>query len=359
MEAESTAIGSSLVEPSILELANNKPLITVPPRYVRPEIDHPLIRNDDSSAQQFPVIDMHKLLSGDDSELEKLDRACKEWGFFQLMNHGMSSSLVEKVRVEIQDFFNLPIDEKTKFWQQPGDIEGFGQLFIASEEQKLDWAYGFTLISFPTHLRKPHLFPKLPLPFRDDLEVYSTELKNLALKILDQMAKALRMDPNDRKELFGNGRQSLRMNYYPPCPKPEQVLGFKPHSDGAALTILLQINEIDGLQIKKDGKWVAVKPLPDAFVVNIGDALEIFTNGTYRSIEHRATVNSVKERLSFATFYSPKLDAELGPAPSLITSKTPALFKKISVVDYWKRFYSSDLRGKSFIDFFRMQDQGT
>ncbi|GAY53554.1 hypothetical protein CUMW_149950 [Citrus unshiu] len=221
MEAESIAIGSSLVEPSILELANNKPLITVPPRYVRPEIDHPLIRNDDSSAQQFPVIDMHKLLSGDDSELEKLDRACKEWGFFQLMNHGMSSSLVEKVRVEIQDFFNLPIDEKTKFWQQPGDIEGFGQLFIASEEQKLDWAYGFTLISFPTHLRKPHLFPKLPLPFRDDLEVYSTELKNLALKILDQMAKALRMDPNDMKELFGNGRQSLRMNYYPPCPKPE------------------------------------------------------------------------------------------------------------------------------------------
>ncbi|KAH9687821.1 protein SRG1 [Citrus sinensis] len=247
----------------------------------------------------------------------------------QLMNHGMSSSLVEKVRVEIQDFFNLPIDEKTKFWQQPGDIEGFGQLFIASEEQKLDWAYGFTLISFPTHLRKPHLFPKLPLPFRDDLEVYSTELKNLALKILDQMAKALRMDPNDMKELFGNGS------------------GFKPHSDGAALTILLQINEMDGLQIKKDGKWVAVKPLPDAFIVNIGDALEIFTNGTYRSIEHRATVNSVKERLSFATFYSPKLDGELGPAPSLITPKTPALF------------FSSELRGKTFIDFLKIQDQGT
>ena len=83
------------------------------------------------------------------------------------------------------------------------------------------------------------------------------------------------MDPNDMKELFGNGRQSLRMNYYPPCPKPEQVLGFKPHSDGTALTILLQINEMDGLQIKKDGKWVAVKSLPDAFIVNIGDALEV------------------------------------------------------------------------------------
>ncbi|KAK9215157.1 hypothetical protein WN944_007160 [Citrus x changshan-huyou] len=154
MEAKATVIGNSLVEPSILELANNLPLTTVPPRYVRPEIDHPLIRNDDSSAQQLPVIDMHTLLSGDDSELEKLDHACKEWGFFQ------------KVKAEIQEFFNLPIDEKKKFWQQPGDVEGFGQLFITSEEQKLDWGYGFTMFTLPTHLRKPHLFPKLPLPFR-------------------------------------------------------------------------------------------------------------------------------------------------------------------------------------------------
>ena len=85
MEAEATVLGSSLA--SILELANNKPLITVPPRFVRPEIDHPLIRNDDSSAQQPPDIDMHKLLSGDDSELEKLDHACKDWGFFQVHNN--------------------------------------------------------------------------------------------------------------------------------------------------------------------------------------------------------------------------------------------------------------------------------
>ncbi|KAK9215163.1 hypothetical protein WN944_007166 [Citrus x changshan-huyou] len=161
------------------------------------------------------------------------------------------------------------------FWQQLEDIEGFGQFFITSEEQKLDWGYGFTMFTLPTHLRKPHLFPKLPLPFRDDLEVYLTRLKNLTLKILDLMAKALRMDPNDMIELSENGMQSLRMNYYPHCPQPEQVPGFKPHSDGSVLTILLQINEMDGLQIKKDGKWVAVKPLPDAFIFNIGDVLEV------------------------------------------------------------------------------------
>ncbi|KAK9215158.1 hypothetical protein WN944_007161 [Citrus x changshan-huyou] len=283
METKATVIGSSLVEPSILELANNQPLITVPPRYVRAEIDHPLIRNDDSSTRQLPVIDMHRLLSGDDSELEKLEHACKDWGFFQLVliciyavDESWSEQFIgEESERRIQDFFNLPIDEKKKFWQQPGDIEGFGQLFITSEEQNFDWGYGFTMFTLPTHLRKPHLFPKLPLPFRDDLEVYLTELKNLTLKILDLMAKALRMDPNDMIELSENGMQSLRMNYYPPCPQPEQVPGFKPHSDGSVLTILLQINEMDDLQIKKDGKWVAVKPLPDAFIFNIGDVLEV------------------------------------------------------------------------------------
>ncbi|XP_070664628.1 protein SRG1-like [Malus domestica] len=97
------------------------------------------------------------------------------------------------------------------------------------------------------------------------------------------------------------------------------VLGLTPHSDGGAFTILLQVNEMDGLQVKKDGIWVPVKSLPDAFIVNIGDVLDIITKGTYRSIEHRATVNSEKERLSIATFYNPRVDGEIGPASSLIT----------------------------------------
>ncbi|KAH9772179.1 hypothetical protein KPL71_012941 [Citrus sinensis] len=82
----------------------------------------------------------------------------------QLKSHGVSSSLVEKVTAEVHDFFDLPMEEKEKFWQRPGEIEGFGQNFVVSKEQKLDWGYGFTMFSLPALLRKPHLFPKLPLP---------------------------------------------------------------------------------------------------------------------------------------------------------------------------------------------------
>ena len=89
------------------------------------------------------------------------------------------------------------------------------------------------------------------------------------------MAKALRMDPNDMKVLFEDGLQAMRMNYCPPCPQPDLVSGLSTHSDAAGLSIVLQVNEVDGLQVKKDGMWVPIKPLPNAFVVNIGDVLEV------------------------------------------------------------------------------------
>lgn len=77
----------------------------------------------------------------------------------------------------IQEFFNLPVDEKKQFQQQGGDIEGLGQAFVMSEEQKLDWADMFYMITLPTPLRKPYLFPKLPLPFRFSL-LHSTHTVN-------------------------------------------------------------------------------------------------------------------------------------------------------------------------------------
>ncbi|KAK6123938.1 hypothetical protein DH2020_042283 [Rehmannia glutinosa] len=144
------------------------------------------------------------------------------------------------------------------------------------------------------------------------------------------------------------------MNYYPPCPQPSLFLVFGLILDADGLTILLQINEMEGLQIKKDGIWIPVSPLPNAFVVNIGDILEILTNGTYRSIEHRATVNPTKERLSIATFLSPKLDGELGPSPSLISPENPPKFKRIGMADYLRGLFSRELKGKSYLDAMRI-----
>ncbi|EXB58295.1 Protein SRG1 [Morus notabilis] len=361
--AEATSIaklGGSLAVPSVQELAKETTTLkAVPERYVRRDQDPTFIPNI-TSLPQVPVIDMNNLLSLEkdvlQSELQKLHLASKEWGFFQLINHGVSSLVVEGVKTGIKELFNLPMEEKKKFWQQPGDMEGFGQAFVVSDDQKLDWADTFHLFTLPKHFRKPHLLAKFHPQFRYSIETYSAELEKIANTILDLMAKALKMEPHEMRELFDNGGQTLRMNYYPPCPQADLVIGLNPHSDATGLTILLQINETEGLQIRKDGMWIPVKPLPNAFIVNVGDILEILTNGIYRSIEHRATVNIGKERLSLATFYNPKIDGEVGPAPSLITPQTPPLFRRIGVADYFKGYFSRELSGKSYVDVMRINN---
>lgn len=87
--------------------------------------------------------------------------------------------------------------------------------------------------------------------------------------------------------------------------------------------------------------------------------MQIVTNGIYKSTEHRATVNSVKERISIATFYSPSLDGEMGPAASLVTPERPAAFKRIGVADFFRGFFSRALVGKSYLDVVRIQNEAT
>lgn len=326
--------------------------------YVCNNLEKPIVSNV-SLLSQVPVIDMEKLLSNygdDDTELKKLHLACKDWGFFQMINHGVSSSLLEKVRSEIQGFFNLSIEEKKQFERQVGNLEGYGEMLV-SYEQKIESLVGmFYLITHPTHLRQPHLLPKFPLSLRDALEEYSTHLKELAMKMFNIMGKALGMKAEeDLSALFDGGKQSMRMNYYPKCPQPGVVMGLNPHSDGAGLTILLQLNEVEGLHIKKDGAWIPITPLPNAFVVNIADMLEIVTNGIYKSVKHRPVFNPNNERLSVATFFEPRSDGNLCPAESLITPQNPAKFKHIgTVADYAKGFFSRQLGQGSYLDTMRI-----
>ncbi|OAY25046.1 protein SRG1 [Manihot esculenta] len=350
------SFGKSIIVPSVQKLAEES-LLTIPPRYVRSDQDPPTISDESSLLSSVPVIDLERLAFGDsmDSELESLHSACREWGFFQVVNHGVRTDFLEEVKLEIESFFELPYEQKKKLWQQPDNFEGFGQAFVVSEEQKLDWSDMFGINTLPFNLRNNNLFDKLPPKIRGILETYASEMKKLALAILGHMAKALNMKAEEMSELFNDGVQSMRMNYYPPCPEPEKAIGLTPHSDADALTIVFQLNETEGLQIRKEGRWVPVKPLPNAFVVNVGDIMEIVSNGVYRSIEHRATVNSTKKRLSIATFHSSNLGSVLGPAASLTGPQNPAIFKEVPLEKYLKEFFARKLSGKSYLEAMRIE----
>lgn len=110
---------------------------------------------------------------------------------------------------------------------------------------------------------------------RATLNKYSAELQKVAISLMRSMGRNLGVDPEQLAGLFENGTQGIRMNYYPTCEHANKVIGLAPHSDATGLTLLVQVNEVEGLQIRKNGKWVPVKPLPGAFIINVGDIVEV------------------------------------------------------------------------------------
>ncbi|KAE8703338.1 Protein SRG1 [Hibiscus syriacus] len=143
---------------------------------------------------------------------------------------------------------------------------------------------------------------------------------SLSTAMQEKIAEALHMKIEEMKEFFGEGS-----------------------------------SDDDGLEIRKYGKWVRVHPHPDAFIINVGELLEIISNERYRSIEHPGTVHSEKEQLSFATFFGLGYDGELGHASSLVSDQTPAKFTKVKVQEFYKGLFSRRLQGKAYIDTFKIQ----
>ncbi|KAK7412534.1 hypothetical protein VNO78_03998 [Psophocarpus tetragonolobus] len=341
---------------NIQEIIKN-PLTSVPQRYIQLPYNEPSTLPDENLGQTLPTINLNRLIHGEDTQLElqKLNSACRDWGFFQLVGHGISPLVLKKLKDEVEGFFMLPLQDKMKYKIRPGDVEGYGTLII-SDDKKLDWGDRLFMRVNPLSARKPYLLPQLPSSLRNILELYIEELQNLGMILLGLVGKVLKIEEREL-EVFEDGVHNLRMTYYPPCPQPELVMGLSAHSDAAGITILNQLNGVNGLQIKKNGVWIPVNVMSNALIINIGDIIEIMSNGAYKSVEHRATVNSEKERISMAMFFLPKFQSEIGPAVSLTNPEHPPLFKRIVVEKYVKDYFTHELNGKSYLERMRITEE--
>ncbi|KAI3446846.1 hypothetical protein Pfo_003511 [Paulownia fortunei] len=135
-------------------------------------------------------------------------------------------------------------------------------------------------------------------------------------------------------------------------PRPNEVLAIKPHGVASAVTYLLQDKKVEGLQTLKDGQWYRVPIVPNAIVVNVGDQVEIMSNGIFQSPIHRVVTNPHKERITIAFFCTPDSTSEVGAAERLIDEERPRLFN--SVVDYAANYFQAFQTGKRPIDHLRI-----
>ncbi|KAL2470343.1 2-oxoglutarate (2OG) and Fe(II)-dependent oxygenase superfamily protein [Abeliophyllum distichum] len=333
----------------------------IPERFIRETTERPKFdKSIVCSTKNIPVIDLSKLFTGNKdeflNEILKLTVSCQEWGFFQVINHGIDLELLESIENVAMEFFMMPLEEKQKYPMAPGTVQGYGQAFVFSEDQKLDWCNMFALGLEPHYLRNPKLWPTHPSNFSGTVEEYSREIRKLCKNLLKYIAISLDLNEDVFEEMFGVAVQAVRMNYYPACPRPDLVLGLSPHSDGSALTVLQQGkgNSV-GLQILKENSWIPVQPIPNALVINIGDTIEVVTNGRYKSVEHRAVTHKEKDRLSIVTFYAPSYEIELGPMQELVNANNPCKYRRYNHGEYSKHYVTNKLQGKKTLDFAKIK----
>eukprot|EP00252_Welwitschia_mirabilis_P022383 TRINITY_DN6040_c0_g2_i1.p1 TRINITY_DN6040_c0_g2~~TRINITY_DN6040_c0_g2_i1.p1 ORF type:complete len:207 (+),score=25.75 TRINITY_DN6040_c0_g2_i1:110-730(+) len=201
---------------------------------------------------------------------------------------------IQKLEKNCREFFDLPLTEKMKC-RQANDIQGYGQLFVVSDEQPLDWADMLYLEIFPPHLRQTEVWPRNPQDFSEALISYATQAQSLATTLMRVTEHNLGLKPGTFEGYCEGWKGQMRTNYYPPCPRPDQALGISSHSDASCFTILLQAGDAAGLQIKKNDQWYLVQPLQHALVVNVGDFMEYFIcrqfTAEIRSSKHWLTIS--------------------------------------------------------------------
>ncbi|KAL8152992.1 hypothetical protein V2J09_010752 [Rumex salicifolius] len=149
-----------------------------------------------------------------------------------------------------------------------------------------------------------------------------------------------------------DGGYTVKFNFYPRCPEPDRVLGINPHSDGSLFTMFLQDQE--GLQIMANDCWFTIPVISGSIFVNVGNLMEIMSNGTIKSTLHRVVTNSNKERISTAMFYNPSSFKEIGPVDELVNDDRPELYKKTSIVEYEQVFREFNPKGKRTLLTFKL-----
>nr|GLL20506.1 gibberellin 3-beta-dioxygenase 1-like [Ipomoea trifida] len=296
--------------------------------------DSPII-NSSSTQESVPLIDLD-----DPQAVEKIKMACENWGVFQVTNHGVPVALLAQIEHQTRRFFELPPEQKLRVMRSPGSPAGYGPPRISQFFSSRMWHEGFTVAGSPLeHARR--VWPQDYSAFCTVIEDYQEQMMGLVGKIVTLMFKSVGLSAGEDVEWFEsngpckNAQTYLQLNSYPNCPDPTRAMGLAQHTDTSLITLLYQSGTSRGLQVYGPNRnWVDVEPISNAIVVNLGDLMQIFSNGLFKSVLHRAIVSKAHHRISVAYFFSPNKNVEISPSPKLIKGSEFPMYRPISLKEY-------------------------
>jgi isopenicillin N synthase-like dioxygenase len=278
----------------------------------------------------IPVIDISSLIRRTDRRREvaaEIGQACREWGFFYVIHHGVNPQLLRRLEEASRQFFAQNLDTKLEIGMSRGGRAWRGYFPVAGEltSGKPDLKEG---IYFGAELNDDHpmvqagaplhgrnLFPTTLPHFREVVLDYIAAMTRLGHLLMEGIALGLGLEESYfAKNYTGDPLILFRIFNYPPLPDDSEsgALGVGEHTDYGLLTILWQ-DMSGGLQIKRKDQWVEAPPIADSFVCNVGDMLDRLTGGAYLSAPHRVRNLAGQNRLSFAFFFDPNFNALVRP----------------------------------------------
>jgi isopenicillin N synthase-like dioxygenase len=297
-----------------------------------------------------PIVDF----SASDA-VAQIDAACREVGFFQLVEHGIPHDTIAKVFMEVDRFFAQPVEEKLR-WSSPSpEIErGYsargseGLAYSIGLEQPPDLFEAFTMgrEHYPTgdplfnddrhHFFAPNIWPDAA-GFRPAMSAYFAAVQSLTHRLTSMFAQALSLDSNFFEVRTGHSLDTLRVNYFEGLPGETPLpgqFGIGPHTDYGIVTVLLA-DQTPGLQVlDPSGEWRGVLPVPGALIVNLADLLAQWTNDHWRSTVHRvqamrSSSGRAIRRRSLPFFHEGDFDAVVECLPSCTTAEDPPRYQPV------------------------------
>jgi isopenicillin N synthase-like dioxygenase len=283
--------------------------------------------------EQIPVVDFAPFLHGSAAERKavahKIAEACRNIGFFYLINHGVPGALTERTFAEARRFFALPLEKKREIAIEKSPCHrgyfGLGGENLDPKKQRYagdlkegikigrDLAADHALVRAGTPLHGPDQWPTDLPGWREVMQESYDALVRLGREIMHALALALEL-PEDHFDRWLTGPMAtLGPLHYPPHEGriSESRLGAGAHTDFGCLTILAQ-DPVGGLQVRNSaGEWIDAPYVAGSFVVNIGDMMERWTNGIFSSTVHRVINSSGKDRYSLPFFFDPDFNADL------------------------------------------------
>jgi aminocyclopropanecarboxylate oxidase len=259
---------------------------------------------------------------------------------FQVLNHGISTELMDVVENMTKDHYKRVREQRFLEFASKALKDGRDEQGVKKAED-LDWESTF----FVRHLPESNIaeIPDLDDEYRGVMKLFAGELEALAERLLDLLCENLGLEKGYLTTAFrgpsGAPTFGTKVSSYPPCPRPDLVKGLRAHTDAGGIILLLQDSQIGGLQLLKDGEWVNVPPTRHAVVVNLGDQIEVITNGKYKSVMHRVVAQPDGNRMSIASFYNPGGDAVIFPAPALVKAEEAAVAYPKFVFDDYMALY--------------------